>query len=227
MVLSPVELEEIGGTMLQNDLYREFKRRQVSMFPLACAIGTDSSSVSGAGRARGGPRSLLISYNLVGATVFFVMTALGEMAKTILPMKKGFGEYAIRKIDPAFAFAIPSGWARGYFLGSWASMCQACFAYAGTEGVSMTFGEVLNPRKTIPHTVRQTFLRIVCFYIRGVIVLGMCVPYDNERLVGITKTATSAARIGVFLEIINAARLVFILSAAITKIYVASKCVYG
>lgn len=82
----------------------------------------------------------------------------------------------------------------GHFLGWWATMCQACFAYTGTEVVGMTFGEVPNPRKLIPHTVRQTFLRIICFYILGVLVLGMCVPYDNDRLVGATRAGTSAGQ---------------------------------
>ena len=85
----------------QNDLHRDFKPHQVSMFSLACAIGTGLIIGSGTGLARGGPGSLLISYILIGITVFFVMTALGEMA-TFLPMKKGFGGYATRMVDPAF-----------------------------------------------------------------------------------------------------------------------------
>lgn len=73
-------------------------------------------------------------------------------------------------------------------------MCQTCFSYTGTEVVGMTFGEVPNPRKTIPHAVRQTLLRIVLFYIVGVAVLGMAIPYNSERLVGAIKTSTSAGR---------------------------------
>lgn len=71
-------------------------------------------------------------------------------------------------------------------------MCQACFAFTGTEVVGMTFGETPNPRKNIPRAVKQTFWRIACFYIIGVLVLGMAVPYDNEELIGATKQSTSA-----------------------------------
>lgn len=99
--LAPVEVQNSESETLPNDLHRDFKRRQVSMFSLACAIGTGLIIGSGTGLARGGPGFLLISYILIGITVFFVMTALGEMA-TFLPMKKGFGGYATRMVDPAF-----------------------------------------------------------------------------------------------------------------------------
>lgn len=80
----------------------------------------------------------------------------------------------------------------GRFLGVWACICQACFAFVGTEVVGMTFGETPNPRKNIPRAVKQTFWRIAVFYILGVIVLGMAVPSDNEMLIGATKKSTSA-----------------------------------
>lgn len=73
-------------------------------------------------------------------------------------------------------------------------MVQACFAYTGTEVVGIAFGETPNPRKNIPHAIKQTFWRISCFYILGVTALGMAVPYTNPRLVGATKVKTSAGR---------------------------------
>lgn len=87
----------------------------------------------------------------------------------------------------------------GRFLGFWACICQACFAFTGTEVVGMTFGETPNPRKNIPRAVKQTFWRIAVFYILGVIVLGMAVPSNNEMLIGATKSSTSA---GALLQII-------------------------
>ncbi|KAH6967479.1 amino acid permease/ SLC12A domain-containing protein [Fusarium venenatum] len=277
-----------------NDLRRDFKPRHVFMFSIACAIGTGLVIGTGGALSRGGPGSLLIAYILVGCTVFFVMTAIGEMA-TFLPMNKGFGGYATRMVDPAFGFA--TGWnyvlkyivatptnltaaglvlqfwrpdlnvtiwitvfgvvivtinvlhvnsfgetefwlgcakvlimtvlilstlvvalgggpnhdrsgfrywrdpgafaeyllegSLGRFLGFWACCCQACFGFTGTEVVGMTFGETPNPRKNVPRAVKQTFWRIACFYIIGVLVLGMAVPYDNEQLIGATKQATS------------------------------------
>ncbi|KAH8646293.1 amino acid permease/ SLC12A domain-containing protein [Xylariales sp. PMI_506] len=89
------------------ELHRELKPRQVFMFSIACAIGTGLIVGSGTALATGGPGSLLIAYIIVGVAVFSVMTALGEMA-AFLPMKKGFGGYATRMVDPAFGYA--TGW---------------------------------------------------------------------------------------------------------------------
>ncbi|KAH6887601.1 amino acid permease/ SLC12A domain-containing protein [Thelonectria olida] len=336
--LGKVQSDEVGQT---NALHREFKPRQVFMFSIACAIGTGLVIGSGGGLSKGGPGSLLIAYLLIGAAVFFVMTALGEMA-AFLPMDKGFGGYATRMVDPAFGFA--TGWnyyfkyiiaaptnltatgliiqywrpdlnvaiwitvfgaaiivinvmhvntlgetefwlgtakvlimttlilttfvcamgggpnhdrsgfrywhdpgafaeyltdgATGRFLGVWACICQACFAFCGTEVVGMTFGETPNPRKNIPRAIKQTFWRIGVFYILGIFVLGMAVPYDSDKLVGATKQATSGAAspfvvavslagVGVFPDIINGSLLVFTLSAASTDIYCASRSLYG
>ncbi|KAJ3950765.1 hypothetical protein N0V92_012848 [Colletotrichum tropicale] len=108
----------------------------------------------------------------------------------------------------------------------------------GTEVVGMTFGETPNPRKNVPKAVRQTFWRIACFYIIGVLVLGMAIPYDNEMLIGATKQATSGAAspfvvsvqiagIGTFPDIINGSLLVFTLSAASSDIYCSSRTLYG
>ncbi|KAJ0332289.1 hypothetical protein COL5a_001997 [Colletotrichum fioriniae] len=77
----------------QQQLKREFKERHVSMIAVAGAIGTGLIIGSGTGLVRGGPASLLIAYTLIGAVVFFIMTAVGEMA-TMLPSDKGFAGYA-------------------------------------------------------------------------------------------------------------------------------------
>jgi amino acid transporter len=90
----------------------------------------------------------------------------------------------------AFATYLVEG-KKGQFLGWWATMCAACFAYAGTEVVGMTFGETPNPRKNFPRAVKQTFWRIAVFYICSVVVLGMAVPYNSDKLIGATKQATS------------------------------------
>lgn len=81
-------------------LKREFKERHVSMIAVAGAIGTGLIIGSGTGLVRGGPASLLIAYSIIGAVVFFIMTAVGEMA-TMFPSDKGFAGYATRFVDPA------------------------------------------------------------------------------------------------------------------------------
>ncbi|KAF5702383.1 dicarboxylic amino acid permease [Fusarium globosum] len=339
--LGVVESQTQGEMAQPNELRRDFKPHQVFMFSIACAIGTGLVIGTGSALSRGGPGSLLIAYILIGITVFFVMTAIGEMA-TFLPMNKGFGGYATRMVDPALGFA--TGWnyffkyiiatptnltaaglviqywrpdlnvaiwitifgvaivtvnilhvnsfgetefwlgfakvlimttliittfvvamgggpnhdrsgfrywqnpgafaeyllegPKGRFLGFWACCCQACFGFTGTEVVGMTFGETPNPRKNVPRAVKQTFWRIACFYILGVLVLGMAVPYDNEQLIGATKQKTSGAAspfvvavtlggVPIFADIINGCLLVFTLSAASSDIYCASRSLYG
>ncbi|KLO89427.1 Uncharacterized protein LW93_1486 [Fusarium fujikuroi] len=124
----------------------------------------------------------------------------------------------------AFAEYLLEG-PKGRFLGFWACCCQACFGFTGTEVVGMTFGETPNPRKNVPRAAKQTFWRIACFYILGVLVLGMAVSYDNEQLIGATKQKTSGAAspfvvtvtlggVPIFADIINGCLLVFTLSAA-------------
>ncbi|KAL2850668.1 amino acid permease/ SLC12A domain-containing protein [Aspergillus pseudoustus] len=323
------------------ELQRAFKGRQVAMFAIACSMGTGLVIGSGTALTRGGPGFFLISYILIGICVFFVMTAMGEMA-TYIPMSKGFSGYAGRYAHPALGFATgwnyffayiigaptnltaaglivrywrpdlnvaiwitvfglviilvnvlnvntfgesefvlscikltiltmlilccfiisaggsPSGetigftyWhtpgafgqyllpgGKGYLLGWWACMLQACFTYVGTEVVGMTFGETQDPRTNIPFAIRQTFWRILGFYVVGAWSLTMAVPYTDARLVGATQQSTSAAAspfvvaislagIKVLPDIVNAGLLVFVLSASGSDIYCASRSIYG
>ncbi|CAG8947945.1 unnamed protein product [Penicillium salamii] len=154
----------------------------------------------------------------------------------------------------AFAEHILTG-PKGRFLGWWACVCQACFAFTGTEVVGITFGETPNPQKNVPRAIRQTFFRILLFYILGVLVLGMAVPYNSSELLGATERSTSAGKshrptavqnlsltvlgaspfvvainsAGVrgFSGFINASLLVFTLSAACSDIYCSSRSLYG
>jgi amino acid transporter len=130
------------------------------------------------------------------------------------------------------------GGRKGYLLGWWACMIQACFAYTGTEVVGVTFGEASNPRKTIPMAIRQTFWRILSFYVIGVWALTMAVPYTSPELVDATSKSTSAAAspfvvaislagIKVLPDIVNAGLLVFVLSSAASDIYCSSRSLYG
>lgn len=101
--LQTVESHAVGEMAASAELRRDLRPHQVFIFSIACAIGTGLVIGSGTALSRGGPASMLIAYLLIGAVVFFVMTALGEMA-SFAPMKKGFGGYATRMVDPAFGY---------------------------------------------------------------------------------------------------------------------------
>lgn len=93
----------------------------------------------------------------------------------------------------AFAEYLLTG-PKGRLLGWWACMRQACFAFTGTEVVGMTFGEMPDPRKNVPRAVKQTFWRIFSFYILGILVLGMALPYDSSDLLSATNSSTNAGK---------------------------------
>lgn len=125
----------------------------------------------------------------------------------------------------------------GRFLGVWACVVQATFAYLGTELVGVAFGETPNPRKNVPRAVNQTLLRIVFFYIAGVLVLGMAVPYDDPLLqlnaggkTGISSPFVIAAKragIDKLDQAVNGMLLVFTISAANSDIYLASRTAWA
>lgn len=98
-----------------------------------------------------------------------------------------FGPYNVTVSNQIFVIEGSTG----RFLGVWACLVQATFAYLGTELVGVAFGETPNPRKNVPRAVNQTLLRIVFFYIAGVLVLGMAVAYNDPDLIAATKAKTS------------------------------------
>ena len=70
----------------------------------------------------------------------------------------------------------------GRFLGFFAVMANATFAYSGVEMVAVAAGEAENPRKNIPKAVRRVFWRIIFFYVLGSLAIGVLIPYNEPRL---------------------------------------------
>ncbi|KAF9005606.1 dicarbixylic amino acid permease [Cyathus striatus] len=124
------------------------------------------------------------------------------------------------------------------FLGFWATLTNALFAYMGTELIGVTVGEAENPRRNIPLAIRRTFFRILVFYVGGVFVIGLIVPSTNDMLFVATKSKTGAAAspfvvattlvgIRVLNHVINGAILIFVMSAANSDLYIGSRTLYG
>lgn len=102
----------------------------------------------------------------------------------------------------------------------------------------MTVGEAQNPRKSIPRAIKLTFYRILFFYILSVLLIGTLVPYNSDRLAFATKQTTGASAspfvvaiiesgIRVLPGFINACILVFVISAANSDLYVATRVLYS
>ncbi|EDN03216.1 high-affinity permease for basic amino acids [Histoplasma capsulatum] len=68
-------------------------------------------------------------------------------------------------------------------IGGFASVfVTAAFAYGGTESIAVTAGETKDPSVTLPKVVRNVFWRILIFYILGVLIIGLNVPYTYPNL---------------------------------------------
>ncbi|KAF9053622.1 dicarbixylic amino acid permease [Hymenopellis radicata] len=124
------------------------------------------------------------------------------------------------------------------FLGFWATLVNALFAFIGTELIGVTVGEAENPRKNIPKAIRRTFWRILVFYVGGVFVIGLIVPSTDDSLFVATKSKTGAAAspfvvattlvgIKVLNHIVNGAILIFVMSAANSDLYIGSRTLYA
>lgn len=81
---------------------------------------------------------------------------------------------------PFVEFIASGSW--GKFLGYWAVMSNAVFSFAGTESLAMAAAETRNPRVAIPKACKRVFVRVATFYILAVLIVGMLVPSDDERL---------------------------------------------
>ncbi|CUM66554.1 uncharacterized protein PRCAT00004223001 [Priceomyces carsonii] len=127
---------------------------------------------------------------------------------------------------------------KGRFVAFVSTLVSVVFSYLGTELVGVTVGETQNPRRNVPRAIKLTFFRILFFYIISVLLLGMCVPFNDKRLIFAASAGTSAsaspfvvaiqnARIRVLPQIINAAILLFVFSASNSDMYIGSRTLYG
>ncbi|KAF7355037.1 Lysine-specific permease [Mycena sanguinolenta] len=125
--------------------------------------------------------------------------------------------------------------AKGRFLGWWAVMTQAAFSYIGTEIVAIAAGEAKNPRRNLPKAIRRVYIRILLFYIGGVIIIGLLVPSNDPGLNLGSGTAAGSpfviaikrSGIKALPSIINACLLTSAWSAGSSDLYTSSRALYG
>ncbi|KAJ3266007.1 hypothetical protein HK104_006186 [Borealophlyctis nickersoniae] len=120
------------------------------------------------------------------------------------------------------------------FVGLFAVFTSAFYAYGGTEIVGITAGEASNPRKSVPKAINGTFWRIAIFYICSVFIIGLLLPYNDDKLndpanqystaspftIGFERAGISAAA-----HIINAVILGAMISAGNSGMYAASRTI--
>ena len=70
---------------------------------------------------------------------------------------------------------------------------NAAFAFAGTELCGLAAAETENPRKSLPKACKQVFWRITLFYVICLTLVGLLVPWNDERLLGSSSADASAS----------------------------------
>jgi amino acid transporter len=114
-------------------------------------------------------------------------------------------------------------------------MIQAGFSYQGTELVGIAAGETADPRKNVPKAIKQTFWRILFFFVLTIFFIGILIPYDNEQLLNSTTDAASSplviaarlAGVSVLPDIINGVLFTVVLSAANSNVFSGSRILVG
>lgn len=125
--------------------------------------------------------------------------------------------------------------ALGKFLAIIGVLVQAAFSYQGVELVAIAASETQNPRANIKKAVARVFWRILFFYIIGVFICGLIVPYNDPNLLSSTGNAAespyviamSRAGIKVLPHIINAGVFTSAFSAGNSFLFTASRILYG
>lgn len=123
----------------------------------------------------------------------------------------------------------------GRFLGWLSVIVQAAFSFQGMELVAIAASETESPRRNISKAVRRVFYRILVFYLLGVLMTGMLVPYNDPNLLADTGNAAESpyviaitrSGIKVLPSIINAAVFTSAFSASNSFLFCSSRILYG
>ncbi|OLN94342.1 General amino-acid permease GAP1 [Colletotrichum chlorophyti] len=125
----------------------------------------------------------------------------------------------------------------GAFHNGFKGLCSvfvtAAFAFAGTELVGLAAAETANPRKSLPTAIKQVFWRITLFYVVALTLIGLLVPYNDERLLGAQSSADATASpfviaienasIDVLPSVMNAVILIAVLSVGNSAVFGSSR----
>lgn len=120
-------------------------------------------------------------------------------------------------------------------VGTISVLLSAGFSFQGTEIVGITAGEAKNPSKTLPRAIKNTFFRIVFFYIATIFLIGLCVPATEPRLANDDGSAATASFTLIFelaginggAHFVNTVILVSVLSAANSSLYTTARTLLG
>ena len=123
----------------------------------------------------------------------------------------------------------------GRFLGYWSVMGNAVFSFAGVESIAMAAAETRNPRQAIPRACKRVFWRVSLFYILAVLIVGMLVASNDDRLSDQSGTAAqspfviaaSAAGIKAIPSVVNAVVITSAWSSSNQALLSGTRVLYG
>lgn len=123
----------------------------------------------------------------------------------------------------------------GKFLGFWSVMTGAVFSFAGVESLAMAAAEARNPKVALPRACKRVFARVVIFYILAVLIVGMLVASNDERLGDDSGTAAqspfviaaSAAGISAIPSVVNAVVITSAWSSSNQSLLSGTRVLYG
>ncbi|CAK7214651.1 hypothetical protein SEUCBS140593_002253 [Sporothrix eucalyptigena] len=124
--------------------------------------------------------------------------------------------------------------AKGRFLGFFADLISAAFAFIGTEIVAIAAAETANPQRAVPNAIKGVWIRLVLFYLISAFLIGILVSPTDPSL-DLASTAAKSpfviamknAGVRVLPSIVNAALLTSAWSAGVADLFVSSRTLYG
>ncbi|TCN26770.1 amino acid permease [Mesobacillus foraminis] len=108
----------------------------------------------------------------------------------------------------------------------------AGFSFQGTELLGVAAGESEEPEKNIPKAISTVFWRILLFYILAIFVIGMILPYTDERLLSDAVTVSpftlvfERAGFAFAASVMNAIILTSVLSAGNSGMYASTRMLW-
>jgi len=127
----------------------------------------------------------------------------------------------------------------GRFQGFLASLrLSSSFTCVGSEYVSMTAGECVNPRVNMAIAFRTVLYRLVFFYVGGALSVSILIAYNDPRYVELTSASANGASspyvvamqnmgVQVLPHIVNAVIVTAAFSAGCSYTYTSSRCLYN
>jgi lysine-specific permease len=124
----------------------------------------------------------------------------------------------------------------GGFAGVISIFMIAGFSFQGTELIGVAAGEVEHPEESIPRAIKTVFVRIMLFYIGGILVISFLLPYNDPNLLqtGIENVSVSPftlifhrAGIDFAAALMNAVILTSVMSCANSGMYASTRMLYS